>query len=140
MTQEKKRMLRGFRIDPEEAPPRRDRTGPMEVEDCCEALQQATGSDLVDIVRASIGGHPLVIVVDDEGLLKDRLVSVLIGQRPWLVGTALVLGDGGDGKLRGLTEEELLAVSKATKLCAVMDEDGGDMEFRWMLRADEVVA
>lgn len=129
MTCEEDRMLSGFRVDPTEVPPRRERTAFVDVPDTAEGLQQATGSDTVDIVVRHLEGVPLNIVVDDEGLLRQRRPSVSgPGLRILLVGTVLVLGMRDDGELRSLTAEERLIVQRHVRAVRTI---GGNMQ--WML-------
>ena len=48
----------------------------------------------------------LVAVVDDEGLIKGRPVTVLDAGRP-LAGDVVIVRDNGRGDIEGLTEEDI---------------------------------
>lgn len=121
--------LTGFRVDPTEVPPNRERTAFVNVPDTPEGLQEATGSELVDVVVRYVRGVPYNFVIDDEGLLRQRRPSVSgPGLRILLVGTVLVLGMADDGELRSLTAEERTEVQKHIR--AVRTVDGN---VQWML-------
>ena len=129
MTSEENRILRGFRINPTETPPMRERTAFVDVPDTPEGLQQATGSDTVDVVVRYLEGVPFNIVIDDEGLLRNRKPSAANGDlRVLLVGTLLVLGVREDGEFRSLTSEEREIVQRHTR--AVRTIEGN---VQWML-------
>ena len=117
MTSEENRILRGFRIDPTETPPMRERTAFVDVPDTPEGLQQATGSDTVDIVVRYLEGVPFNIRRGNDGLGQIQGDFAL-----------LVLGVREDGELRSLTSEEREIVQRHTRAVRMIE---GNVQ--WML-------
>jgi len=75
-------------------------------------LAEIIGCDLFDMPRRTVGGRTYTMVVDDEGLLKERsTVAVWVrGLRAveTLVGDMLIMGaPRTDGWCTGLTDEDV---------------------------------
>lgn len=78
-----------------------------EVKDDVHEFYRLIGCDCIDIARRWVGGLEFDIVVDDEGLLKDRPSVTMVDATltPMLVGTLLFFGHEGCD-LRSLTDRE----------------------------------
>lgn len=91
--------------------------------------------DLIDIVYARIGGVNVEIVVDDEGLLKEkRRFSAIRGNEtegfaPWLVGNLIVFGQSDDEYHTGLTEEEAATIYEYLMPTSLFNLKGSDEFF-----------
>lgn len=85
------------------------------------------GCRCIDIVRRNIGGLPVEIVCDDEGLLVDnpKPSAVTIDGEPTLFGNLLIAsGRVVDGELTELTVEEMHHI--AEHLGVIMTENLDD--------------
>lgn len=79
-----------------------------------DRLQQLVGG-YIELVRPAGLVPPFVMVVDEEGLLKDkpenRIASYLYGGRAPIVGDVIIMGEGlnqdSERDLVGLTEEQI---------------------------------
>jgi hypothetical protein len=70
-----------------------------------------------------VEGHPVNIVCDDEGLLKERYTFGAVNRRmiPELAGNLLICGMRDDGELRSLNDVELGAIEG--RMGHILDKD-----------------
>lgn len=100
--------MRAYRIDASV-----DEGTEMEVDPTLKNLLKLTGCDCITIVKRKVGGIPMNIVLDDEGLLKPNTASAMStkldmsGENEVLMGKILLFGVDYDGDLRSLSELEL---------------------------------
>ena len=74
------------------------------------------GCDCIDISVVSVHGTPFNVIVDDEGLLKGKVIASVFDSKgyPILANVAIVLGFGDDCDVRSLTVDEVRALSDET--------------------------
>ena len=88
----------------------------IDVEPSLAEYYRIIGCRCIDIINRKVSGRDLCIIVDDEGLLKPNRCTAesddvdMFRSHEHLVGTLIILGEGEDGELRGLTTEESFAI------------------------------
>lgn len=88
-------------------------------------MYNAIGCDLIDMVNRQIGDKRFDIIVDDEGLLKEKPIvsAVYKNDRVALVGRLLFAKHGKKGETVGLTDEEIEMIMSNCKIGVFMNED-----------------
>ena len=80
----------------------------IEIEDTLKNLYQVCDCECIDIISRRIGGKVFDIVLDDEGLLKEKMITAMREDRAEiLVGNLFVVKNTGKGNLKGLNQEEI---------------------------------
>lgn len=69
----------------------------IEIEDKLEEYYKHIGCDLIETVYTTINGKPIVIICDEEALLKDEVCKgfILLGGGP-IIGNAIIVGPKED--------------------------------------------
>ena len=87
----------------------------LEIEDELKSYQETLRVDCIDIVRRKIGAREYCIVVDDEGLLKQRPICSSEDFRglPALFGNLIITGlHTRAGELTSLSDEDIENIKK----------------------------
>lgn len=86
--------------------------GEVDITPKLETYHKLIGCDCVDIVRRYVGGLPLFVVVDGEGLLRpNRVGGIALDNEEILAGNILLFGISDDcTDFRGLTDQEVEAI------------------------------
>ena len=93
------------------------RTMPKELEQMYELI----GCHTIDIVTRELNGKTFSMIVDDEGLLLEKMPSYYDEKtRTYLVGTIIITQYNEEGEQVGLTREEIEHIAKTTKMQAAM--------------------
>lgn len=81
----------------------------IDIEDDLDVFYEIIKCRTIDIVNRKIGDRDYLIICDDEGLLKDNPILSAIDQKiqPMLVGNLLIVKNGFEGELEGLTDEDV---------------------------------
>lgn len=89
----------------------------VDIQDKLETYYSLLECDCIDMVHREIGGKSYLIVCDDEALLKDKAIVSAINSfwTPMLVGNLLVLNDGKNGTVTGLTAADISNVLNSTR-------------------------
>ena len=92
------------------------------VDDTIESYHRLIKTDVITSAIRIINGQSYVCVVDDEGILKNRLPSAVNRDgRIDLVGAILILADDGD-QWSSLTEEQIRSIRR--RICYAKDNGG----------------
>lgn len=79
----------------------------IDIEDILETYYEMIDCDFIDITMRKIGGRYFDVIVDDEGLLKGRMVQAYSADHePMLAGSMIICHNDGEGGLVGITEED----------------------------------
>lgn len=111
---------------------RRNEVHFVDIQDKLETYYSLLECDCIDMVHCVIGGKSYLIVFDDEGLLKDKAIVSAINSfwSPMLVGNLLVLNEGKNGTVTGLTAADISNVLNSTRcLKTVLHPDGYNVLF-----------
>lgn len=81
----------------------------MEVENTLEKFQELVGG-YIEAIPANDDGS-IIMVVDEEGRLKDLEVNIWIGNEP-IVGNVVFVRNTGDGEFSSLTDDMVKAIIK----------------------------
>lgn len=85
----------------------------------------------IDIVTRKIGGHYYDIIIDDEGLFKERAKPTALdtAQQPLLVGNLIICNYDEEGRETSLTDEDL---ENIIRHLVILAEAGTDTPERWL--------
>ena len=84
----------------------------LDIENELEVFYELINCRTIDMTMRKIGGKPYVIICDDEGLLTDApiLSAVNHNLEPMLVGNLIIVNNGKNGDITGLTEEDIKSI------------------------------
>jgi hypothetical protein len=73
-----------------------------------DVMHSLIGCDCIDIVMRTVGDAELLVVLDDEGLLKPDPIPALVRDGyPDIFGSVLLFGVGDDGDLTDISDDEV---------------------------------
>lgn len=88
----------------------------IDIDDDLKVFYKLIGCQYVDMVRRKIGDKHYVIICDDEGLFKENPIvsAVDTNFKPMFVGNLIIVKDGEDGEVIGLSEEDIKQILRNT--------------------------